>query len=201
MRIAIVGSGVSGLVSAHLLHPLHEITVFEAQERLGGHVNTVRVPATDGPDYDIDTGFIVFNEANYPGFTRLLARLGVASQPSDMSFSFSCMETGLEYRGTDLNTLFAQRRNLVNPGFLRMLVDIVRFNRDARRLLQSEDITTSLDDFLAAGHYSKEFVERYVTPLGSSIWSSDPSRFGEFPAAAMARFFDRHGLLRLRHRP
>jgi predicted NAD/FAD-binding protein len=111
------------------------------------------------------------------------------------------METGLEYRGTDLNTLFAQRRNLVNPGFLRMLVEIVRFNREARRLLQSEDITTSLNDFLAAGHYSREFVERYVTPLGSSIWSSDPSRFGEFPAAAMARFFDRHGLLRLRHRP
>ena len=201
MRIAIVGSGVSGLVSAHLLHPLHEITLFEAQDRLGGHVNTVRVPDADAPDHAIDTGFIVFNEANYPGFTRLLAQLGVASQPSDMSFSFSCMQTGLEYRGTDFNTLFAQRRNLVNPGFLRMLVDITRFNRDARRLLQSEDVTTSLDDFLAAGHYSSDFVDRYVTPLGSSIWSSDPSRFGEFPAAALARFFDRHGLLRLRDRP
>ena len=201
MRIAIVGSGVSGLVCAHLLHPLHEITLFEAEDRLGGHVNTVRVPAGDAPDLAIDTGFIVFNEANYPGFARLLERLGIASQPSDMSFSYSCMQTGLEYRGTDFNTLFAQRRNLVNPGFLRMLVDITRFNRDARRLLQSEDVTTSLDDFLAAGRYSGEFVERYVTPLGSSIWSADPSRFGQFPAAALARFFDRHGLLRLRDRP
>jgi uncharacterized protein len=201
MRIAIVGSGVSGLVCAHLLHPLHEITLFEAQDRLGGHVNTVRVPAGDAPDLAIDTGFIVFNEANYPGFTRLLERLGIASQPSDMSFSYSCMQTGLEYRATDFNTLFAQRRNLVNPGFLRMLVDITRFNRDARRLLRSEDVTTSLDGFLAAGRYSSDFVERYVTPLGSSIWSADPSRFGEFPAAALARFFDRHGLLRLRDRP
>ncbi len=200
MRVAIVGSGVAGLVGAHLLHRDHDITVFEADARAGGHVNTVDV--VDGETmHAVDTGFIVYNEPNYPAFTRLLDKLGVETQPSDMSFSVSCAQTGLEYRTSTANTLFAQRRNATRPSFLRLLADIPRFNRAARRLLGSDDLTTPLSDFLRRGGYSRGFVDHYLVPLGASIWSADPVRFGDFPAAAMARFFDRHGLISLGARP
>ena len=134
VRIAIVGTGVSGLVAAHQLHPHHDLTVFEADARVGGHANTVDVEI-DGVTHGVDTGFIVYNDANYPGFASLLRELGVATQPTEMSFSVADARTGLEYRGSNLNTLFAQRRNLVRPSFLRLLADIVRFNRAARRLV------------------------------------------------------------------
>ena len=137
MRIAIVGTGISGLVCAHLLDPIHEVTVLEAGDRVGGHTNTVDVelPGPDGTTEHlaVDTGFIVFNERNYPGFIRLLDRLGVASRVSDMSFSVSSEQTGLEYRASNLNTLSAQRSNLLRPSVSRMLVDILRFDRAARR--------------------------------------------------------------------
>jgi predicted NAD/FAD-binding protein len=200
MRVAIVGSGVSGLVSAHLLHPEHQITMYEADNRVGGHVNTVTVELDDGI-HAVDTGFIVYNERTYPAFTKLLAQLGVQTQPSDMSFSVSCAETGLEYRTTNANTLFAQRRNLARPSFLRLLADIPRFNRGARRLIDSEDLTTTLADFLDEGGYSRSFVDHYIVPLGASIWSADPARFSRFPMAALARFFDRHGLTSPAERP
>ena len=200
VRVAIIGSGVSGLVAAHRLHGNHEVTVFEADSRIGGHVNTVEV--VDGETvHAVDTGFIVYNEPNYPEFTRLLRTLGVATQPSDMSFSVSCAQTGLEYRTSNANTLFAQRRNATRPSFLRLLADIPRFNRAARRLLAADDLTTSLADFLLRGRYSRGFVDHYLIPLGASIWSADPVRFAEFPAAALARFFDRHGLLSIGPRP
>ncbi len=199
-RVAIIGSGVSGLVSAHLLHNDHDITLYEADARLGGHVNTVAVARDDG-DHAIDTGFIVYNERNYPAFARLLDDLGVATQASDMSFSVSCAQTGLEYRTTSANTLFAQRRNLARPSFLRLLADIPRFNRAARRLLASSDLSITLADFLDAGRYSRSFIDHYIVPLGASIWSADPSRFTQFPAAALARFLDRHGLTSLGDRP
>ncbi len=200
MRVAIVGSGVAGLVCAHLLHPVDEVVVFEAEERVGGHVRTVTVKTEDG-DVEVDCGFIVFNEQNYPGFTRLLERLGVASQPSVMSFSLACDASGLEYQGTNLNTVFSDRSNMLRPSFLSLLRDVPRFNRAARAIVEDDDVSTTLDAFIAANGFSRSFVDHYLVPLGASIWSADPTRFGEFPAASLARFFDRHGLLELGGRP
>ncbi len=203
LRIAIVGTGISGLVCAHLLHPHHAVTIFEAGDRVGGHTNTVRVDL-DGETHHVDTGFIVHNDRNYPNFVTLMRQLGVATQPSNMSFSVSDPRTGLEYRGTNLNTLFAQRRNLVRPSFLRMLADIARFNRAAKRLLRddsSRDDSVSLEQFVREGRYSPAFTDQFLVPLGASIWSADPETFTQFPAVAYARFMDNHGLLDLRGMP
>jgi predicted NAD/FAD-binding protein len=205
MRIAIVGTGISGLVCAHRLAPHHELTIFEAAARAGGHTNTVRVDLDDETHF-VDTGFIVHNDRNYPEFVALMAELGVATQPSDMSFSVSDPRTGLEYRGTNLNTIFAQRGNLLRPRFLRMLGDILRFNREARRLVEGAHGTDqrapeSLADLVARGRYSRGFVDQFLVPLGASIWSADPVTFLQFPALAYARFMDNHGLLQLRGMP
>jgi predicted NAD/FAD-binding protein len=206
MRIAIVGTGISGLVCAHLLDPDHDVTVFEAGSWVGGHTNTVEVevPAPEGgtEHHAVDTGFIVFNERNYPNFVRLLERLDVPSQRSEMSFSVSSELTGLEYRGTNLNTLYAQRSNLLKPSFARMLVDILHFNRRARRLVADDgDEAVSLARFIEQGGYSDRFRDEFLVPLGASIWSADPETFLEFPAAAYCRFMDNHGLLELRGMP
>jgi uncharacterized protein len=195
MRIAIVGTGVSGLVCAHLLGRHHQVTVFEADDRPGGHANTVRVDLPD-ETHQVDTGFLVYNDRNYPGLVRLFDQLGVATKPSDMSFGVSDDVSGVEWRGTSLSTVFAQRRNLVRPAFLRMLADVTRFNRVARSLLdEPADPTLSLQDLLESGHWSPQFVEWYLVPMGSSIWSADPSSFLSMPAITFARFFDNHGLL------
>ena len=199
-RIAIVGSGISGLSAAHVLHPNHEITVFEADQQVGGHSNTVFVHEAE-QTLGVDTGFIVYNEPNYPNFSTMLRGLGVATQPSDMSFSVSSLISGLEYRTTNLNTLLARRGNLLRPSFTRMLADIPRFNRAARRLVDSDDIFTSLDGFLAEGRYSRPFIDDYLVPLGASIWSADPQQFMAFPVAPLARFLHRHGLLSFGGRP
>ncbi|MGZ4683902.1 MAG: NAD(P)/FAD-dependent oxidoreductase [Acidimicrobiales bacterium] len=213
MKIGIVGTGISGLVCAHLLHPRHDITVFEANGYVGGHTNTQRVelPTADGGTevQHVDTGFIVFNERNYPNFVRLLDQLGVASQPGEMSFSVSDPRIGLEYRGTNLNTLYAQRANLAKPWFHRMLVDILRFNRSARRLLARDEDRLdrsggeerTLEELVRQGRYSDAFVDRFLVPLGASIWSADPESFMRFPAVAYARFMDNHGLLELAGMP
>jgi predicted NAD/FAD-binding protein len=214
MKIAIVGTGISGLVCAHLLHTDHDITVFEADDRIGGHANTVDVElprqASSEPElHRVDTGFIVYNEHNYPNFTRLLDQLGVSTQPGEMSFSVSDPRIGLEYRGTNLNTLYAQRANVAKPWFARMLVDILRFNRTARTLVERDDPdhpdhqadALTLADVIERGRFSDAFVERFLVPLGSSIWSADPATFTRFPAVAYARFMDNHGLLRLSGMP
>jgi predicted NAD/FAD-binding protein len=198
MRIAIVGAGISGLTCAHMLHRDHELVVFEASDRAGGHANTVRVE-TDTGVYDLDTGFIVFNDRNYPKLERLLGELAVASQPSQMSFGVS---DGLnfEYNGASANGLFASPRQALSPSFHRMVADLVRFNRDARRLL-ARDEDPSLRDWLAQRRYSDAFVERLIVPQASSVWSADPAQMWSFPARFLVEFFDNHGMLGFSGRP
>ena len=200
MRIAIVGSGVSGLVVAHLLHPHHEITVFEAAAWIGGHAHTVDVEVA-GRRVAVDTGFIVYNERNYPHFRRLLAALDVATQPSEMSFGVRCERTGLEYGTRGWSSLAAHRSRLLHPALWRMLRDLFRFHRDARQLLRLPDAKVTLGDWLAARGYAAEFTAQYLLPLGAAIWSADPAELSRFPALQFARFFDNHGLLGWRGQP
>lgn len=200
MKIAIVGSGVSGLTVAHQLHPEHDITVFEAGDHVGGHVHTHDV-LLGGRRYAVDSGFIVFNHRTYPHFTQLLNDLEVETQASDMSFSVSCAVSGLEYNGTSVNCLFAQRENLVNPAFWRMLNDILRFNREAPELLRSGGSEIALGDYLIRKRYGTLFRDYYILPMGAAIWSTDPARMLAFPARFFVRFFMNHGLLSLNDRP
>ncbi|MGI9080845.1 MAG: NAD(P)/FAD-dependent oxidoreductase, partial [Thermoleophilaceae bacterium] len=200
MRIAIVGAGISGLVAAHHLHREHDITVYEANDYVGGHTNTVRVDLGEETHW-VDTGFIVLNDRNYPSFEPLLEELGVATQPSKMSFSVSDGRGGFEYAGTPRG-LFAQRSHLASPHFLRMVGDLVRFNREARSLLQGDPASgPSLREFLDRGGYSKWFVERLIVPQAAAVWSAEPAQMWSFPAAFLARFFHNHGMLGFRDRP
>jgi predicted NAD/FAD-binding protein len=199
MKIAIVGTGISGLVAAHRLHREHEIVVYEAGERIGGHTNTVRVD--DGEEtHWIDTGFIVFNDRNYPNFEALLAELGVPSQPSHMGFSVADGYGHFEYSGTPRG-LFARRSNLVNPTFIKMLLDWRRFNREAPQLIGRNGSTPSLGRWLEQRAYSRQFIERLIVPQAAAVWSADPEQMWTFPAGFMAEFFDNHGMYTLRDRP
>ncbi|MFI4977687.1 MAG: NAD(P)/FAD-dependent oxidoreductase [Solirubrobacterales bacterium] len=198
MRIAIVGGGVSGLVCANMLHSEHELVVFEAGEQAGGHANTVRVETETGV-YDLDTGFIVFNDRNYPSFERLLGELAVPTQASRMSFGVSD-GVDFEYSGASPNGLFASRGHLIKPSFHRMIADLVRFNRDARELLVSEE-DPSLCEWLARRRYSRAFVQRLIVPQASAVWSADPAQMWSFPARFLVEFFDNHGMLGFRDRP
>jgi predicted NAD/FAD-binding protein len=199
MRIAIIGAGVSGLAAAHLLAREHEITVFEADGRPGGHANTVRVD-TEHETHHVDTGFIVFNDRNYPNFQRLLASLRVPSQPSDMSFGVSDGRD-FEYSGASPNGLFAKRAHLVTPWFHRMVADLVRFNREARALLRRGGDGPSLGHWLEEQRFSRPFVERLIVPQASAVWSADPGQMWTFPARFLVEFFDNHGMLGFRDRP
>ncbi len=200
MRIAVVGAGVAGLYAAWKLSRHHSVTIFEANDYAGGHTNTVDVEL-EGTGYAVDTGFIVFNDWTYPNFIAMLRELGVDWQPSNMSFSLQCERTGLEYNGTSLNALFAQRRNILRPSFLRMIADILRFNASARGLLRSDDDSLTLGDYLARGGYSRAFTEQYVLPMGRAIWSAESSAMLEFPARFFVDFFERHGFLSVNDRP
>ncbi len=202
MRIAIIGAGVSGLTAAYLLHREHEVTVFEAGDHAGGHTNTIRVD-TAHETHHVDTGFIVFNDRNYPNFERLLAQLGVAWQPSNMSFSVSDEQGSFEYASTSLSGLYANRRHLGSLAFQRMVAEVPRFQRAARRLLEAdaEHEHLSLREWLAAHRFSTHFVERLIVPQVSAVWSADPRQMWSFPASFMARFFANHGMLGLRNRP
>ena len=200
MRIAIIGSGIAGLSTAHLLHPQHDITVFEAGSHAGGHVHTHDIELA-GRRYAVDTGFIVHNDRTYPNFIGLLNELGVQCQDSDMGFSVSCSRSGLEYSGSNLDTLFAQRSNLARPGFWRMLADILRFNREAPALLEQEDDDIPLGEFLRRERYGTLFRDYYILPMGAAIWSTNPARIEQFPARFFIRFFLNHGLLSVNNRP
>ena len=198
MRVAIIGAGVSGLVCAHRLHSEHDVVLFEASDRAGGHANTVRVE-TEAGAYDLDTGFIVFNDRNYPNFERLLDELDVETQASLMSFGVSD-GSDFEYNGASPNGLFASRGQMVRPSFHRMIADLVRFNRDARELLASEK-DPSLREWLAVGGYSRAFVERLIVPQAAAVWSADPAQMWSFSARFLVEFFDNHGMLGFRERP
>jgi predicted NAD/FAD-binding protein len=200
MRIAIVGAGVSGMVTAHLLHPRHEIVVFEAGESAGGHANTVRVD-TPEQTHRVDTGFMVFNDRNYPNFERLLRQLGVAWQRSDMSFGVSDGRGDFEYNSASPNGLFAKRAHLLTPWFHRMIADLVRFNRTARELLHGSSGDISLGQWLSDQRFSEAFVQRLIVPQVSAVWSADPHQMRSFPARFLAEFFDNHGMLGLTGRP
>ncbi len=200
VRIAIVGTGISGLTAAYYLARKFEVTLFEAQDYVGGHTHTVDVDL-DGRRFAIDTGFIVFNDWTYPNFIRLLDELGVESEPTSMGFSVRCDRTGWEYSGNSLATMFAQKTNLLRPRFHRMLRDILRFNRQGKSLLNrvSDDLTVG--QFLEKYSYSEPFRDQYLFPMGSAIWSCPAHKFADFPIRFILEFYVNHGLLNLRDRP
>lgn len=200
MRIAIIGTGISGLVAASRLHREHDLHVFEANDYVGGHTNTVSVE-WQGERHDIDTGFIVFNERTYPNFCRLLDELDVLSDATSMSFSVRCDLSGLEYTGKSLNGMFAQRRNLLRPWFYRMICDILRFNRDAPRLLDGTDEQLTVGEYLKRSRFSRELADQYLLPMGAAIWSCPVTTFEQFPMRFIAEFYLNHGLLSVRNRP
>jgi uncharacterized protein len=225
VKIAIVGAGVSGLTAAHLLHPNHEVTVFEANDYAGGHTNTIRVD-TAHETHHVDTGFIVFNDRNYPNFERLLEQIKAPSQPSDMSFAVSDERGDFEYSSTSANGLFANRANLAKPWFHRMLADVIRFQRAGRALLANSgqarlsrgDGTPlangrsrgnavavadgpSLGDWVEQLRFSRPFIDRVIVPQASAVWSADPRQMWTFPARFLVEFFANHGMLGLRDRP
>ncbi len=205
MRIAIVGSGISGLAAAWLLQPRHEVTLFESGKRLGGHTHTVDV-TLEGVTHGVDTGFLVFNGATYPNLVALLEHLAVPVAPSEMTFSVALEDPAIEWAGTNLDSLFAQRSNLVRPAFLRMLRDVLRFNRDAAAWacrVDSDNLAsaTSIGSYLSAGGYSKEFRDWYLMPMAAAIWSCPTHLMLDYPFASFARFFRNHGLLKVVDRP
>jgi predicted NAD/FAD-binding protein len=200
MRIAVIGSGISGMVAAYYLSRDHEVTVYESGAHIGGHTNTVDVHY-HGRDYAVDTGFIVYNDWTYPNFIALLDELQVPWQPSHMSFSVRCEKSGLEYNGTSINSLFAQRRNLVRPSFLRMVADILRFNRRAPQLLADGAEGMTLAEYLRRDGYSRYFIDHYIIPMGAAIWSSRPVDMLNFPVRFFVEFFANHGFLSVDERP
>jgi predicted NAD/FAD-binding protein len=199
MRIAIIGTGISGMTAAHLLHRAHDLTIYESDQRIGGHTNTVDV-IEDERRLGVDTGFIVCNDRTYPNFLGLMRQLGVRLQPSEMTFSVQHGPSGLEWAGANLDTLFCQRRNLVRFSFLRMVREILRFNREAQELLASGDEIT-LGDYVRAHGYHREFIEHYLLPMGGAIWSSSATQMLAFPARFFVRFFHHHGMLTVDDRP
>ena len=200
MRIAVVGTGIAGLVAARLAHAEHEVTVFEAGSWIGGHAHAVDVDSSVGT-LPVDTGFLVYNREGYPEFTRLLAELEVPTQESDMSFSVRCDASGLEYNGSSVNALFAQRSNLFRPSFYRMVGDILRFYREAQGLSEIDGPGPSLGDYLAAGGYSQAFIDQHLLPMGAAIWSAPLDSMREFPVKYFVRFFQQHGMMQVRDRP
>ena len=200
MRIAVIGSGISGMVTAYLLSQDHDIVLYEANDTIGGHTHTIDV-CIQGVSYPVDTGFIVFNENTYPNFIKLMRSLGVAWQPSNMSFSVQCEKTGLVFSPSNFNALFVQRKNLFRPSFYRMLWDALRFRHEASELIRSDNYAITLQAYLEEKNYSHSFIEHFIIPMGGAIWSADPVQFRQFPARYLVEFFNNHGFLNVRHQP
>ena len=198
-RLAVIGAGISGLSMAWLARDSHDVTVFEAERRAGGHADTQIVDVL-GQEVAVDTGFIVYNERNYPNLIGLFDALGVVTKPTDMSFGVSIAGGRMEYAGGEISQMFAQKANLLRPRFWRMLVDILRFYRAAPELLAITD-NESLGDWLARNRYSAAFVEDHILPMGAAIWSASVDGMRAFPVRHFARFFQNHGLLQLTGRP
>jgi len=200
MRIAVVGSGISGLASAWLLSREHEVVLFEGQDRVGGHTHTHRVTQGDR-EYAVDSGFIVFNPPCYPLLCRLFEALGVASQPTSMTFSVQHAGSGLEYNAGNLDALFCQRRNLLSPRFIGMVRGILRFYREAPALLQQPGPGPTLGDYLQAGGYSAGFIDDHIVPMASALWSSPSQQVLAFPARYLVQFMANHRMLQVDDRP
>ncbi|MBN1379371.1 MAG: FAD-dependent oxidoreductase [Gammaproteobacteria bacterium] len=200
MRIAIIGTGISGMVAAHKLYRDHDIEIFEANNYVGGHTNTVNV-VHDGNNYAIDTGFIVFNDWTYPNFINIIKSIGVEYQNTDMSFSVKSQRYNLEYSGSSLSTMFTQKRNWLRPSHYLMLLEILRFNWQAPNVLYEAHYSKTLGDYLHSHRYSRYFMDNYIIPMGSAIWSTDPKLMLEFPARTFIGFFKNHGLLSINNRP
>jgi predicted NAD/FAD-binding protein len=197
VKVAIVGAGIAGLAAAHRLDPHCDVVLYEAEPRAGGHAHTVLAEG-----HALDSGFVVCNERNYPEFLELMRELGIALRPSTMSFSVRCDRCKLEFSGHGLRGLFAQRRNLVRPSFARMLVDLGRFFRNARAVLDDpEGDRLTIGEFLERGRYGRQLTDHFLAPMGAAIWSSSPARMREMPARFFVRFFDNHGLLGVRDAP
>ncbi|MFT4542197.1 MAG: putative NAD/FAD-binding protein [Planctomycetota bacterium] len=200
MKLAVIGTGISGLVAARELNAEHDVTVYEAASWIGGHTNTVDIAGDDGAKA-IDTGFIVFNETTYPHFCDLLRELNVSWQESNMSFSVHCDRTGLEYNGTSLNGLLSRRSNALRPSFWRMVRDIMRFYREAPAVLEAGYPDLTLGEFLSRGRYSRAFIDQHLIPMGASVWSSNSQTMRDFPMRFLVQFFHNHGFLRVDDRP
>lgn len=200
MKIAVIGTGISGNVAAYHLNKYHDVTVFEANDYVGGHTHTHDIELA-GKHYPVDTGFIVYNEKTYPNFIALLDELKVESAATAMSFSVKSEQNGLEYNGQSLNTLFAQRSNIFNLAFHRMIRDILRFNREAPLSLERGEAEIGLGEYLKIHGYSQIFIDHYIIPMGAAIWSTDPEQMQAFPARFFIRFFHHHGLLSVTDRP
>lgn len=202
MRVAVIGGGISGMMSWYLLQRHHDVTLFEANNYLGGHTATVDV-SVQGKNYAIDTGFIVFNDWTYPIFNRFLSELNVEFQHTTMSFSVKNDAQNLEYNGNTFSSLFAQRRNLFRPSFWRMLLEIIRFNKLGKQLLATNhtDLELSLGEFLTKHNFSQYIRNNYLMPMGAAIWSSGLTAMPAFPVRFFLRFFNNHGLLNITDRP
>ena len=201
LKIAVIGSGISGLSAAWLLNKQHKVTLFEKDDRPGGHSNTVNVPTQDGP-LAVDTGFIVYNPVNYPNLVEFFETLGVPSQNTDMSFGVSINEGALEYSGCGLKGLFAQKRNLFRPGYWRMLSDLLRFYREAPELIDAPDVQTqTLGEMLKSRGYGSAFIHQHLIPMGAAIWSTPADQMLAYPAVTFLRFCQNHGLVQLKDRP
>jgi predicted NAD/FAD-binding protein len=201
VRIAVVGAGIAGIGSTWLLSPEHTVDVYEATHWLGGHARTIDVKV-EGHTFPVDAGFMVYNERTYPNIIRFFERLGITHTESDMSFSVHVEGDDIEWSGNSLDSIFAQRKNIVNPRFLKMLADVVRFSRDADRLLHDptvEDLT--LGQLLKREGYSGGFTDWYLIPMGDAIWSTPPGEMLNYPAATFLRFCDNHGLLHITGKP
>ncbi|MUH72467.1 NAD(P)/FAD-dependent oxidoreductase [Psychrosphaera haliotis] len=201
-KVAIIGSGISGLTSAYLLNKHHNVQVFEINDYIGGHTATIDFELDEKP-YSIDTGFIVFNDKTYPNFLKLLSQIGIQKQPTEMSFSVTNPATGLEYNGNNLNTLFAQRRNIANPRFWSLISQILKFNKLCKALYDSNSIPVklSLGEFLDDNGFNDYFCQNYILPMAAAIWSSSLNQVKQFELSFFIRFFYNHGLLNIQDRP
>jgi predicted NAD/FAD-binding protein len=200
-KIAIIGSGISGLTAAHLLSREHEVTVFESNDYIGGHTHTVRVEQ-EGNSFLVDTGFIVCNDRNYPNFLKLMEQLNVRVQPTDMSFSVRNNSINLEYNGHSANTLFSQRSNLLRPYFYKLIGEILRFNKTSKLAIEEGSISAiTLNEFIAQHQFSGVFSENYLLPMTAAIWSCNVYQAGNFPLEFFLKFFHNHGLLDIKNRP